>query len=432
MGIHDRDYARPDRPSIPPGGGLPPNAFRPRGWSVNTWLIAICVAVFVVDSLLPPILASISTFPVTVNADGRLVRLPEGVEVDKPIPASDWAVQTVASLPKQVRLFRQDGDAFVETVVSSTSLRSERRIRLFRWVGELSADGKWRPTVGTYVIRAEDGSRSTRDYFLFSEVVANGPIWTYGYFSTAKAIVQFIPGRLMPMGLEVWRFITFQFLHANLTHLLFNMLGLYFFGSLVEQYLGSKRYLAFYLTCGIAGAGMYLALNFLGTLVAGLGGPAVRFLLFNDAGTPLVGASAGVFGVILACAYLVPNSTVLLFFVIPMRLATLAYGLVAVAFFTVFFGGNNAGGEAAHLGGAVAGWWFIRHPHSLHGFFDFLGRYDPTSRSGAAYRAGRVRSKGGSRLDDAEIDRILAKIHDQGLQSLTAKEKRALREASKR
>ena len=143
-------------------------------------------------------------------------------------------------------------------------------------------------------------------------------------------------------------------------------------------------------------------------------------------------SSSGLREFILACAFLVPNAMVLLFFVIPMRLATLAYGLVAVALFTVIFQRDNAGGEAAHLGGAIAGWWFIRHPHSLHGFFDFLGRYDPTSRSGAAYRAGRVRSKGGSTLDDAEIDRILAKIHDQGLQSLTAKEKRALREASKR
>jgi membrane associated rhomboid family serine protease len=55
-------------------------------------------------------------------------------------------------------------------------------------------------------------------------------------------------------GFEFWRFISFQFLHANLSHLLFNMIGLYFFGSIVEQYLGSKRYLAFYLLCGVAGA----------------------------------------------------------------------------------------------------------------------------------------------------------------------------------
>jgi len=201
---------------------------------------------------------------------------------------------------------------------------------------------------------------------------------------------------------------------------------------MVEQYLGRKRYLAFYLLCGMAGAGAYLLLNFAGWTALQLTGREFPVLLVNDPGLPLVGASAGVFGVVIASAFLMPNARVLLFFVIPMRLSTMAYGLVGLALFSVVFGSDNAGGEAAHIGGAVAGFWFIRHPHSLHGFFDFLGRYDPTSRSGAAYRAGKVRGSGASKVSDVEIDRILAKIHADGLQSLTAKEKKILREASRR
>lgn len=66
--------------------------------------------------------------------------------------------------------------------------------------------------------------------------------------------------------LEVWRLVSFQFLHANIWHVGFNMLGLYFFGSMVEQYLGRKRYAAYYLMCGLSGGVLYLILNLVGAL----------------------------------------------------------------------------------------------------------------------------------------------------------------------
>ncbi len=221
------------------------------------------------------------------------------------------------------------------------------------------------------------------------------------------------------LGVQYWRFIGFQFLHANFQHLLFNMIGLYFFGPLVEQYLGGKRFLAFYLLCGIFGAVLYLLLN-LGGLIFG---DSIPGFLFNDPSTPLVGASAGVFGILLAGAFLSPNIKVLVFFIIPMRLSTMAYGLVALALFTVFFGKNNAGGEAAHLGGAAAGWYFIRNPHHLNGFFDFLGKADPTSRHFALR---------GKKENLEEVDKILDKIHKKGLHSLSEKEKKLLHDASRK
>ena len=182
---------------------------------------------------------------------------------------------------------------------------------------------------------------------------------------------------------------------------------------------------------------LYLLLNAGGAALT-LFGATAPVVLFNDTQVPLIGASAGVFGVLLAGAYLSPNTMVLLFFVIPIRLVTLAYGLVAVAVLTLLFRndelGSNAGGEAAHLGGAIAGYYFIRKQHHLHGFFDFMGRVDPTSRSAKA-RRGQRRSGREAVADarrDAEIDRILAKIHEKGLQSLNAREKRLLRDSSKR
>jgi membrane associated rhomboid family serine protease len=432
MGINDRDYARQDSSSGTFRGGGGGRGLQIGKWSVNTWLIAICVAVFMVDQFLPRMLAPIRAVPV-MNVEGRLIRLPESAEVD-PTDRSTIRLPGLRQIHegreidgRRVRapIFVEINGSFVPREVSNLrSLPSSFMLQAYR-----IEDGKTVPAVGTATIRDENGNSVRGDVLLLEHVQVAGPLWVWGYFSTSTALLtldQYVGFR----GFEFWRFITFQFLHADLMHLLFNMIGLYFFGSLVEQYLGSKRYLAFYLICGMAGAGMYLMLNFAGWSVFSLTGRDLPVLLVNDPGTPLVGASAGVFGVVMASAFLVPNARVLLFFVIPMRLSTLAYGLVAVALLSVFFGSQNAGGQAAHIGGALAGFWFIRHPHSLHGFFDFLGRYDPTSRSGAAYRAGRLRTAGA--VEDAEVDRILGKIHREGLQGLTSREKKILREASKR
>jgi membrane associated rhomboid family serine protease len=252
------------------------------------------------------------------------------------------------------------------------------------------------------------------------------------HFSTYRGILK----------VEFWRLVGFQFLHSHgmVAHIVFNMVGLFFFGSIVEQYLGRKRYLAFYLLCGICGALLYGLLNILGLLATMIFGPGAGIpgLLFNDLATPLIGASAGVYGVIMAGAFLVPNATAFLL-IFPMRVKTLAYAIVGIAFFVLLTGGSNAGGEAGHIGGAIAGWYFIRHPRHLHGFFDILGRVDPTSHhyrgKGRTARAGAVRKSPlmAGRRDAgqaAEIDRILDKIRAGGIQSLTDHEKQVLRKAS--
>ncbi len=243
----------------------------------------------------------------------------------------------------------------------------------------------------------------------------------YGHFSTAKAFVDFSQGHTI-LTLEVWRFITFQFLHSfGIWHLLLNMFGLYVFGGMVEQYLGRKKYLAFYLVCGIFGALMYLLLNLVGSL-----GLALPGALDVNPHTPLVGASAGVFGVILACAYISPNSVVQLIFPpIPMRLKYFAYGYVFLAALNLFMGGRNAGGDAAHLGGAIAGFFFIRNSHLLLDFFDILGDSRKSKVPGAQ---GGLRPKGVSR----EVDRILSKVSREGIASLTEDERRTLERASRR
>ncbi|MFO0963285.1 MAG: rhomboid family intramembrane serine protease [Phycisphaerales bacterium] len=362
MGIHDRDYFReaPQRRGVPLANH----------WSVTTWIIVLCVAVFAVDGFLP------------LRAEPVRSQLLPGVSAAElsRIRTSEYKFDPPSNIPARQGLI--------------------------------------------FPIGVQLGTRPVAEV----ECRIESPLQILGYFSTAKVLSMQDPV-LGWSGLQVWRFITFQFLHHDLNHLIFNMLTLFFFGGMVEQYLGRKRFLAFYLLCGCAGGLMYLLLNGLAVAGQAVFGPKfhVPGLLFNDPTTMLIGASAGVFGVIMAAAFLAPNAVVYLFFIVPMRLRTLAYGLLAFALLTVYFGWSNAGGEAAHIGGALAGFYLIRNPAHLHGFFDFLGQFDPTSRVARARAAAR---RGAA--DTMEIDRILAKIRAQGLQSLTDAEKRTLREASRR
>ena len=119
---------------------------------------------------------------------------------------------------------------------------------------------------------------------------------------------------------------------------------------------GPRRYLAFYLLSGMGGAAMYLLLWAGGVLV-------------TDATVPLVGASAGIFGILIAGAMIAPNTTVMLLFPpIPMKLKVFALILLGLAIWAVLFQGDNAGGQAAHLGGAAVGAALARYPRVLDVF----------------------------------------------------------------
>ena len=375
MGFADRDWNRERTRRRRPG------------WSVNGWIIALCVAVFVVDGFLGRRIGATITIART-TLQGQPLR-------------GDAALGRPAAPPVTLEQAAEWGDGVLQA--ADRAGVAQRGVL----VQGLQRDGK--------IVGLRFSLPST-------------PLKSLLYFSTSSALFGDDGAGLPPGWPQVWRFVGFQFLHADLTHLIFNMLGLWFFGPVVERYLGGKRYGAFYLLCGICGAAMYLLLNFLGTqVVSWRPGSHVPFLLLNDPTTPLIGASAGVFGVVMAAAYLAPNAEVLLYFVLPMRLRTLAYTLVAVAMATLILGSGNAGGEAAHLGGAIAGFWLIRRPHLLHRLFDWMGTVDPTSRS---RRVRRNQARGV--VEIAEIDRILDKIRRQGLHALSEAERQALREASRR
>ena len=230
-----------------------------------------------------------------------------------------------------------------------------------------------------------------------------GPLNDFGYFSATKAVSEF----------QIWRFITFQFLHSGIGHIFFNMLSLYFFGPMIELYLGSRRFLAFYLLCGISGAVLYLILLAADQLV-------------NEPWIHMVGASAGVFGTLIGGAVIAPNTRVMMLFPpIPISLRALAWIFVGLAAYNVFTTGPNAGGEAAHLGGAGLGFLLIRNPNMLN-WVDGTW-WKPLRRKGEWERKQIRRHR-----DEAEVDRILDKVRKRGMGSITRREKKILQQATDR
>lgn len=247
----------------------------------------------------------------------------------------------------------------------------------------------------------------------------------WGHFSTAKAF----------LALEVWRFVSFQFLHVSLIHLGLNLLALWVFGPDVEEYLGRKRYMALYLVCGVFGAVTYLLLNLLGQVIPG--GSMIPGLLVDDIRTPLVGASAGIFGIMLAAAFVAPHRIIQVLFVFSVRQRPAIYAFFAIAVISLLLNTNNAGGEAAHVGGAAAGYYFIRRMYLLRDFFDVLGedgdkgKKPGPSRGSPRAVAGEAKPVAVSVTPEpAEVDAILDKIRQQGSQSLTEAERKILAEAT--
>lgn len=229
----------------------------------------------------------------------------------------------------------------------------------------------------------------------------------WGYFSIETAFGSF----------QIWRLLTYQFFHVDFWHILFNMIGLFFFGPMIEQWWGSRRFLAFYLLCGATGAVVMTLLAF------------IPGLLGITAATPLVGASGAIFGILVAAATLYPHQRVMLIFPpIPMSMRTMALVFLGIAALTIIVGSPNAGGQAAHLGGAAMGYLLVKWPGTL-GWADNAN----ISHWQQKRKHARVHKQQQSRLaEEQEVDRILDKVRDHGLHSLTRREKRTLNQATER
>ena len=264
-------------------------------------------------------------------------------------------------------------------------------------------------------------------FFLADFLTRPGPI--NPYFGKVNALLCFTVESALMEG-RVWELLTFQFLHATFGHIIFNSFGLYFFGPWIERWWGSARFTAFYLLCGVAGALFYTLLTVTGILPER--GP------WSGIETPLVGASAGIYGLIIGVAVTQPKAVIHLLLPpvsMTMRTAALVFIGLAVAMILgdILIGGvifQNSGGEAGHLGGAILGFVLMKFPWLLR----------KGSRSGKIIRPPEFRRKEAPKLrprsevdlkSATEVDRVLDKIAKEGLRSLTEDERKILHQAAK-
>ena len=151
-----------------------------------------------------------------------------------------------------------------------------------------------------------------------------------------------------PLGsrFEIWQVVTYSFLHANLAHIFFNMLALYMFGGEIERLVGSRFYAAYYFVAVVSAALTHLVVT------SWLGGPPV----------PTVGASGGVYGLLLAFALYFPHRRVILLFPpIPLPARVFVFGFAALELFFGVTGTAQGVAHFAHLGGMVGGWLMIQY-----------------------------------------------------------------------
>jgi len=229
-----------------------------------------------------------------------------------------------------------------------------------------------------------------------------------------------LPSYLPKLLRHFWTPITYMFLHAGFFHILFNMLWLYWMGRIFEEYLGNKRTIGVYLLGGLTGGFMFVLFYNI-------------FPLFTQQpglveGSATVGASAAVMAIIVATATLVPDYTIYLMFIGPVKLKWIALVIVILDFIGI--SGLNAGGEISHLGGALFGFIYIKQLQRGNDWVGFFtGLFKKRSKLSVA---SKNRSKNaGNTPRQEDIDRILDKISQSGYDSLTKQEKEILFRASK-
>lgn len=222
----------------------------------------------------------------------------------------------------------------------------------------------------------------------------------------------FHPSRIITMP---WGVVTYMFVHGGFWHLFFNLLALFFFGPPLEDRWGSKEFIKYYLICGLGGA----ALSFV--------------FAFNSS---VVGASAAVYGVMLAFAMLWPDLPIYIWGIFPVKAKWLVIGLAALSFFSAFGGSADGTAHFAHLGGFAAGFLFIKMDMATGNPLNKIQRMASRRRMKVIPGEAPKREEPRARRRDTEVldevDRVLDKISTEGMASLTTEERKLLDEVSRR
>lgn len=253
---------------------------------------------------------------------------------------------------------------------------------------------------------------NTLVYFLLP---AASRVWLYEFALSTYGIKHF----------KFWQLVSYMFLHADFMHILFNMWGLYLFGTTILPLIGPARFLKLYFLSGVCGAGLWLLVNW-------------------SSHAPLIGASGAVFGVVMAAAMLNPNMRIqLLFPPIPMSMKTL---VIVFALIEIVSEVSNVQGQVAHLahlGGFISAYFYLKYVYGDH-VWDMFEPVRKLLRKPQFPKKQKRVSK--SKLPDGwdvytnptyqasvsmeEVNRILDKISDHGMDSLSKEELDTLKRAS--
>jgi membrane associated rhomboid family serine protease len=251
-------------------------------------------------------------------------------------------------------------------------------------------------------------------------LIANGIIFVLTMASPALTMfMAFVPRLAL---VQPWTVFTYMFAHGGFMHLFFNMLGLFFFGPALEERWGSSEFLKFYLFCGVGGA----AFSFL--------------FAFHS---PVIGASAAVYGVLLAFAMYWPNLPIYIWGIFPVPAKYLVGILVVFSLMSAFGGAGGPVAHFAHLGGFAFCLIYLKlwgvGQWSPVGIRKWLQRRKMKVVEGEAdkrreeqqRRERKQEMQEESRVLD-ELDRVLEKISTEGMSSLTPAERRLLDEVSRK
>ena len=269
----------------------------------------------------------------------------------------------------------------------------------------------------------------------------------------------------MANDFHLYQFVTYLFLHANFMHILSNMFGLWMFGCVIENVWGPKKFLFYYITCGI-GAGLIQEIVQLGQfyMMIAAQDPSITFGEIFAIGEQLsgqlnmwttIGASGAVYGVILAFGMTFPNERLFIIpFPFPIKAKWFVLGYVGFEFISAWASSGDGVAHTAHLGGMLFGYLMIRywrnHPNSGYDrgrgmqFFDNLKQnFEQRYRQSGGYNNPNMHANQSRNTDNIdreynarkrqnqeEIDAILDKIRKSGYDSLTKEEKKKLFDAS--
>jgi membrane associated rhomboid family serine protease len=244
-------------------------------------------------------------------------------------------------------------------------------------------------------------------------LIANGAVFLLQFIFKTQLVALFglTPVAVLHQG-AIYQLVTYMFLHGGFFHILMNMFILWMFGPELELTWGIKQFFFYYFLTGIAGGAFTVAFQ-------------------PHSVIPTIGASGAIYGLLVAYAVMWPNRTLMLYFLIPMKVKYAVILFVGLEFFASVMGNTDGIGHLAHLGGAAIGFLYLKSDWRLHTLWRWISPARIWGRWQYRHKSHRV-EKNRQQAEEImrRVDQILDKINEVGLENISEEERRFLDDAS--